>query len=247
MVFQEKKTESTTIERQDFSDSSKMVYDGQVRRVVQGGVANISEDSNDRIDAPHALILPHAMSANFHLSAYLVGGDALGGHPRFANLDTIASYQGEEMVDGLRCAKVLVESRKKKPLQAPASRKYLWLAHDRNELPVRIVCYELNYSADLPIEEARVTRFEEVSKGVWFPMAIHFTIYQELVLREGKSVIANTSDLVTKSVELDTKYPIDFFQKIEIPKGTSVYELKKGKVVKSYIQGGEGDIEAPKT
>ncbi len=218
-------------------------YDGETMRMVRdGNIANISDGPyDDVIASPHTLILRKAFVA-FPLSVYLAGGNALHSFASYRNRDVQASYIGEDVVDGFHCSKVLVETAMKG--RKASTKRYLWLAHERNELPVRSVGYALNYSAALPIEDVRVTRFEEIKKGIWYPMGIQFTVYDELPLREGKTIVSNTLDIVTKAVDLNPKYPREFFQDIKIPDGAQVYVIKDKEIVKSYIQG-KPKVEAP--
>jgi hypothetical protein len=239
MIFRDVKDVGEAVGSGKFERTSTSGFDGRTQRLVEGMVANIAEGPHEVIDAPHIMILPRASEIRFPLSIYLQGGDRLQAYRKFNRWDTTTMYVGEETINGLSCSKVVIESRNRKPPRAVTVRIHLWLAHDRNELPIRVVGYAPNYSDTLPIEEAEVTRFEEVSKGVWFPMAIKVTIYQELLLREGKSVVSNAADLVTKSVDLKPNYPEEFFRKIPIPMGASVYELNDGKIVKSYVEGGQ--------
>jgi hypothetical protein len=118
-------------------------YDGErTRTVVTGNCVNIPIGRFEHPDASpgHVLALAHD-HVSFPLSAYLGGTEAIHAHPRYPRFDgesgSIYEFnrvephdEGEEVVDGLRCAKIRVNrwylSREEPWLQD------LWLAEERN-------------------------------------------------------------------------------------------------------------------
>src|SRR5262249_27849558 len=95
------------------------------------------------------------------------------------------------------------------------------------------------YSKDLPLEDATVETFREINPGVWFPVNVTVTVYNERVIKEeNKLKVSNVMEAVADKVSLDPHYDIGYFRDINFPDGAVVYEIEGGKQVDAYIQGG---------
>lgn len=179
------------------------------------------------------------------LSTYLQGEKALAAYGR--NVWTAHSrrieveYLGEEEWDGHPCRKL--RSRHITKSSGNVQLSYiLWLASDRNDIPIRVVVYSHNLSEDLPYSEGVVESFKEVAPGVWFPLAGKITVCDNRVLqREKRQSPAWEQRYTVKKISLDPKFPLEFFRDLEIPDGTTVYHVDAaGNTIESHVQGAPG-------
>jgi hypothetical protein len=219
----------------------EMGYDGEYTRRVHGQVANLvhGPDSHDRLFRPHTWLLAGAR-VTFPLSVWLAGGKELRTYPEAGPYKRLWAqetfYEQEEVVDGLHTVKLRAETRD------PSSRelitlRYLWLATDRNYLPIKTEAYQANASTTLPVELGRAEDFREVAPGVWLPFRRSFVVHSDAKLRENKLVVSNSREATLTKIDLNPRYDISLFQDIPIPDGTKVYEVKDGKIINSYTQG----------
>jgi hypothetical protein len=171
---------------------------------------------------------------------WLTGGEVLANHPEASNEQkekkrvTKFILEGSETVDGLECVKLRCD------IWDPSrnvvnTRRVLWIAKDRNFIPIKSVGYLPRCSEDYPISEARAFEFKEVEPGVWLPMKYHRTIYSDYdLMKEKKHIKSNVEDWEVKRVSLHPNYGKEFFSRVDIPPGTLVAEVVNNKVVKQY-------------
>src|SRR5690606_32969754 len=77
------------------------------------------------------------------------------------------------------------------------------------------------------------------SPGVWFPFRATILVYDTSFMREdGKHIVGSSETFIVERASLQPQYDIGFFQNVEFPNGTAVYEIEQGEIVKSYVQGG---------
>jgi len=231
-------------------------FDGEVLRLVEhrgSYVANISDEDkySYHMFSPHEVPLRHAMK-RIPLSTWLRGKDAVLSHPygdpsEYAGgRETKVSYVGDEVISGLRCARLLLVSTKPngEKRQQESGHRDVWLAYERNFLPVKLVTYSHFYSKELPIEESSLMDFKEIKPGVWFPFASKIVVYDEISLLEDQEVkILSERDFTVKSVDLNPGYPVELFRNIFFPDGAAVYRVVAGEIVESYIQGKQPRVE----
>jgi hypothetical protein len=216
-------------------------FDGQTTRMLeQKAVGNIADERLEGPDfiRPHLLPISYAHVA-VPFSVYLSGHDAIRAHANgrlAAGLTLRVSYEGGGEVGGLKCHKVLVQHVLKSG-QTHDGEEF-WLAADRNYLPVRLRAYTYRFSKDLPVGEAEVAKIEEVKPGVWFPREVIMTAYDKFrVQREGRQTVQWRERHVVNQVDLEPKLNRAYFAIVEFPAGASMYQLEKGKIVRSWRQG----------
>lgn len=216
-------------------------FDGTTTRVFeQKAVGNISPErvEDENLIRPHLLLLRHARIA-VPFSVYLSGHQAIQAHPNGhwnQGLTMQVFYQGEDKFSGLKCHKVLVDVLLKSG--APHDGRVFWLAEDRNYLPVRELAYTYRFSRDVPIGEGVVNKMREIKPGVWFPVDVEITSYNPITIqRTGKQELQWTERYKVERAELNPKYDRAFFAKLDFPEGTAMYEVKNGKIVRSWRQG----------
>jgi hypothetical protein len=213
-------------------------------RADLNGVANITVglEEDCRTFVAHTWLMSRALMC-FPLSLWLRGEPALSAHPQAGSFRTYflqkeAVFEKEEEVDGLRCVKLRSESRLRAD-QRLIGIRLLWLAIDRNYLPVKTEYYDPPISQELPGESGYARDFREIAPGVWLPFERKVTVYDDDKLRkEKKQVFRNADEARLELAKLDPDYDISLFRDIPIPAGTHVYEVQDGKIVNSYVQAG---------
>jgi hypothetical protein len=216
-------------------------FDGQTTRVLyQKAVGNISRERLEDSDfiRPHVLLIRDTHLA-VPFSVYLSGHEAIRAHPSgsWNQGHTLkVTYEGEEQLDGLKCHKVFVDVLLKSG-EAHDGRRF-WLAENRNYLPVKELAYTYRFSKDIPVGEATVKELREIKPGVWFPFKVEVTAFNKFNVQQGgpREVQWRQRHTVER-VSLDPKYEREFFAKVDFPVGTAVYEVEKGKIIRSWRQG----------
>jgi hypothetical protein len=240
--------QSTTAEP-TLSEERIAMFDGKTARVLdQKRIGNVIAGRLNDVNAirPHMLLLRNSLSISLVPLSTLLQGDAamiaadVNWDPKHTNEIT---YQGEEEFQSLKCHKFwLTTSVPHEGATVASSRSELWLAEDRNYIPVRLVVYDLGWSRTLACKEASVSGFQQIEEGIWFPVGATVLRYDSVALhyeKRQKAYGRYTYDV--KSVTLNPTYDVSFFRDLTFPAGTSVYEVENGKIVKSYTVGLAGD------
>lgn len=234
MIYLRSRTEGSTIGGEKIQWKDSLGYDGTTRRAIQNDkIANIDEGPFEFVQSPHNLYLKR-VGHSFPLSDYLrINGVKI--NPGFRDTDSRARYLGEEIVDGFACSKIGVELWIKN-VSKPSEGDYeiIWLAHDRNYIPIRSIGYAFRYSKTLPIEEFRVVEFKEIEQDVWFPIEVEYRIYDELQLRKGEQRLGSVEKYKTNVISLNPKHPVELFRDVPFAPGALVYVMKNGEILKSY-------------
>ena len=197
-----------------------------------------------RILRPHVLLL-FSEFVSVPLSTFLKGDQAILAHPNgigFEQKRVRPAYAGEEEALGFSCHKISVDLlwglEEEEPTEVTA-RRVLWISPERNYLPLRQVCYNLDVSAHTPLEESYVEDLREISAGVWFPYRTVLTGYdRDALALEKRQLPAWRRTWTIEEASLDPSYDISLFRDISIPDGRPVYEEVNGEVVGKYVQGG---------
>lgn len=149
------------------------------------------------------------------LSVWLSGDDAVTkftgwDHHIRGNRNEVHSL-GTDRIDGLLCHKVRQDQISLKSRETSHA-ELLWLAEDRNYLPIRVYKYRLGWSLDVPVSQLSVDEFRELSPGVWFPARMTYTKYGPLKingLADRQWQLRETKKSASASVAPD--YPVDYF------------------------------------
>lgn len=143
---------------------------------------------------------------------------------RIANVRIV----GTEAFQGQQCTKIVIET--VDPEGAPYSREELWLAQDRNYIPIRRLYFHYKDSKTLPNSESIVDTWQEVRPGVWYPVKSHSNRFSPLTLRqEGRQRLESRTKREIKSVELNPQISPEVFSQVEFPPGTAVFRVIDGK------------------
>lgn len=216
-------------------------FDGEITRVLyQKAVGNISPErlEDSEFIRPHTLLLRHSHVA-VPFSVYLSGHEAIRAHPSGRlqpDLTMRVTYEGEERLNDLKCHKVFMDVLLKSG--KPHDGRRFWLAEDRNYLPVKELAYTYRFSEDAAVGQGVISDLREIKPGIWFPFKAEYTAYNKLAIQQSGNQELQWRNLYTvERVDLDPKYDREFFAKVEFPIGTAMYEVKRGKIVRSWRQG----------
>jgi len=154
------------------------------------------------------------------LSVYLAGREAIrkyaGESTSESRFTTRIQITGREKLQELDCTTVRIEMFDTNG--KPRSRTDLWLAQDRNLIPIRKLDYSYRQSKELPCSESRVETWQEVREGVWFPRKTFIERYDSNILRrELIQVTSWRNDYEVESIELNPELPEDVFTRLNIP------------------------------
>ncbi len=229
--------------KQTISRDRIRAFDGQMTRVLeQNVVGNISsgrvEDEN--FIRPHMFAIRHTrLPTSF--SEYLSGHEAIQANPNAhwdQNLAMQVTYLGEDELEGLKCHKVHVNVVLKSGAVEPHDGRTFWLAEERNYLPVKALAYTYRFSKEIPVAQSVVNDLREIEPGVWFPFDVTHTSYNKFAIqREGRQKLQWERRYVVERVKANPKYDREFFSIVEFPDGTAMYDVKDGKITRSWRQG----------
>ncbi|MFO0810182.1 MAG: hypothetical protein U0746_16295 [Gemmataceae bacterium] len=216
--------------------SMAQAYDGSKTRVLSAGVANVVDGQQASAHDFHShswIILRD--NVKVPLSVLLRGGDELKKHPSAGVLkDAVPKVSAEavEVIDGLNCVRVNCDvSFDGHPLK-PYLTYRLWLAIDRNYLPVQTECYMALNSRILPTGVRRASDFKELAPGVWLFHRLDNRAYDNGNLRQGKAVVNQTEEFSITVAHLNPDYPVEEFSKVDFPERATVYDVNSsGKIV----------------
>ncbi len=230
--------------KQDRQRSSRR-FDGAISRVWMQdmNVANIiDEPSYERFPIRPHMLLYTSQSLPFSLSTYLRGRAAIDATPGYKHRGPypVVEITGTEEREGLACHVVTLRFIPE-GAAAPSRWQRLWLAIDRNLIPVRHEHFVPKVSATQPDSIGTVQAWAEVEPGLWFPTRVHDTLYNRQILKAtGRQEPGWESTITVAQVDLDPEYPLSFFNTLELPDGTYVYHVRQKKIIRSYIQNAPG-------
>jgi hypothetical protein len=185
------------------------------------------------------------------LSTYLEGHQAMLAYKELKwdpKIHIRTEYLGEEVIETHLCHKVVI-NHIIFPRDYLHSAWILWLAQDRNYLPIRCEAYTYSASKLIPVGKSIVSDLREIAPDVWFPYEVVYTAYDSIALRERQRQELGWRERYTiKNVSLEPRYPINFFRDLKIPDGTYVYHVdENGKIGRSYIQGAQSESVTHRT
>jgi hypothetical protein len=211
------------------------VFDGQVSRHIEyGNCVNIRQGRYEpwQITPPHAWAMHH-FHANFPLSVFLRGTDAVDKHPKprrfarqggslfeFAKLE--ATAEPDETIDGLNCAKV--RCRRWYQAGGEPTVELLWLAKDRNYLCVR--SQTVLSDRGLIGDEGTVIEWRELKPGLWLPSRVVIKGFAPPGWAGQPPVaIEWQEELIVDEATPDPDYPLTRFADVTLPDDLPVYRV----------------------
>ncbi len=171
---------------------------------------------------PHMLL---ESSPHVPLSIFLSGKKAmvhfpgLPAHPK--PFQVKAWIEGTGEIQGLKCTQVVVERLNDSGVRF--SKQILWLAQERNLIPVKIVTYHDQFSREKPCEEAFVDKWQQLGPGVWFPRQAHIDRYNLFLFKyNGSYEIDWRRQYTVQQITLHPKVQKQDFSALMFPQGTTV-------------------------
>ncbi|MCR9200173.1 MAG: DUF3108 domain-containing protein [Planctomycetaceae bacterium] len=149
--------------------SSITTFDGEVSRIrLNDGETQVQYHRVDNGFSiqPHSLLFRSIRQ--WPLSTFMRQRNPRDAPPRI-------EYRGTETVDGLTCHVVAVNAFRRNIGKLDRIH-VLWLAEDRNFLPVQVKIYAPDVSLTVPVGEGHVTP-REFSPGLWYPHVSQYTHY----------------------------------------------------------------------
>jgi peroxiredoxin len=255
-------------------------YDGERTRTVVGGNCvniHLGRWQHPQVFPAHTLPLAH-YGVNFPLSVYLCGTAAIHAHlgyplglvgmvPWQTFRKVEVHFEGEEVLDGLRCLKVRAD-RWYQPNQPPATQS-LWLAPERN-----YHCIKEEHPHGVQRYEMRVHELREVSPGVWFPARISVVLsqanappqrnappqkmaaFQNAIQKKASPqknaspqndpFVISRTEMTIEEVSLAPHHDAAFFRDVAIPAGLPVFTIKDRTLVGSMLPEPVGDDRSKK-
>lgn len=240
-LFRLDRTGKSTTAENEYSDDRVSAFDGDLTRIYeQNTIANIAHHKQQEPDGvrPHMLLFRTPSVIRCALSTLLSGERARGDElARLSDEKTReVTYLGAEDFNGLRCHRIRVTTIVKPDW--PSGHWDLWLAEDRNYLPVRRLDFRRGISDKIPEGEGVVEEFREIEPGIWFPFAVRATGYNAWAVQtKGIEVPHWHARFATEAVSLHPRYPREYFADVPFSDGTAVYEIQGKDVVRSYVKG----------
>lgn len=189
---------------------------------------------------PHTLLFHDGSINSQLLSAYLASGwsDQHNGY------SMMVEYVGDEQIDGLHCYKLKCsEGQNGKSF----AYWFVWLARDRNLLPLRKEWREPGWSQKLPTGISFVEDLREIRPGQWSPFRAIDLAHQKWDvngLNAGHILLQWRRDVVVDRATLDPQVGDGLFGSVEVPAGTQVsVQDEHGDSVGEFKQPRTGNLE----
>lgn len=171
---------------------------------------------------PHMLL---ESSPHVPLSIFLSGKKAMVHYPGLPvhpkPFQVKAWIEGTGEIQGLKCTQVVVERLNDSGVRF--SKQILWLAQERNLIPVKIVTYYDQFSREKPCKEAFVDKWQQLGPGVWFPLQAHIDRYNLILFKyNGTYEIDWRRQYTAQKITLHPEVQKQEFSALIFPKGTTV-------------------------
>lgn len=191
------------------SHKIRISYDGQQTRLVEDGIIRFEpgKDLNWPLRKPHVFLLDRLAEVPT-LSRLLTSPTARG---YFLSI----AYETEEIINGLNCHRIRLETWVKGQQQHDYIR--IWLAPERNWIPIRTEGYALGYSDSIPLQISEITAWHQPAPGLWFPHKIRDITHDEQSAAQGKTVISYESETSLTNISFSPKFDRKYFQEVPLP------------------------------
>ncbi len=215
---------------QDFSNNTE--YDGKLTRTnSQEAIGNISD-----VRVPtSAWLTPHRMAfqeipQDFSVADWLGFRSPVRTTPAYKAFSVTLKVLGRETIDDIACIKLeSIWMRAKSTVLA--TRYLVWVAPERNYVPVKTETYYPAYSDTIPGVTYKASDFREVAPGQWFPYTgeLNQLWFDDLQ----KQIVTPYSRGETSIIQakLDPAYPVESFSDIPMPEEGTTYIFKGGEIV----------------
>lgn len=217
-------------------------FDGKTTRVLQDEtVGNIVDGRNGTRHALHPHDFVHRTSCiAVPLSTFLEGAVACRAHPmgqlyrtNWKDMYTTTEFVGTEPLADRPCVRLKVTRRyKANGTENIQGISELWLATDRNYIPIKRVTYVPVYAGDVPGETNEITGFRQIGPDVWYPTEMITDIADDFTaLRHKKRITAAREVCKIVNVALNPSIDKKVFSDVEFPSSAVVYHVKNDQIV----------------
>lgn len=140
-------------------------------------------------------------------------------------------YGGLEEIRGLKCDRISIRKVSSEPMN-PWSSIVVWLAEERNFLPVRLERYTKGDLEQHPNQIAETLEFREVESQKWFPSRCEYTFYRKNESFSEEAAYAYLRrDMNVEEVSLHPHYRSEYFNGLPVPE-----EVISGRRVFTYLE-----------
>ncbi len=214
-------------------DVEETQFGGALRKAVAGG----AEGRHDGVPVHRPHVLLQHRDRIFGPAADLLASSWLD---EAHKLRLEFHYCGTAVVDGHPCVKIrrdVINQLQRKP----SSFRVLYLATDRNFIPIKLEQYGGNPDFNtLPIEVSNCHDLREIAPGTWYPFHITELALGGMVA-QGRIVLQTRRDSQIESATLSPKVDDSFFHRVILPAGTQVAVLDEdGRRLGTFDQPQDG-------
>jgi hypothetical protein len=209
---------------------TRQAYDGEKTRMLQRNTyANIhlGRVEDKRLFRPHLLLLS-SLPGRGQLSRRMTVKED-------SDNVLVWSTEGEEGRRSLRCVLVRVEwwGRGEAKGKEPAAVCRVWLAVDRNYLPIEVHAIGRGFTE--PYSIGTIDEFREISPGLWFPIKAKTSTYDMTKRVDGRRVEYSRWETTVTHVDPSPQYEKEFFQNVEFPPGVPIYTVRDGEIIATEL------------
>lgn len=195
--------------------AGKWLPSGTLEAAYDGRQTTFLQDSFDALAKIHDSRVPPYFTKHAHTLSF--AGDwyqgtlsqYLASPPTSMGRTAMRRYVGTAEVDELECD--VIEIQWRNPDGGLSSGAYMWLAKDRNYIPVRYEGTQHPYERHIP-------ELIEIEPGTWFPRKV---VEMQYYVEKGVRVLHGQNEYETLRVSLNPDYPASLFQQIRIPSTAS--------------------------
>lgn len=156
-------------------------------------------------------------------------------------------YLGDETIDGLHCHKLRWTSKNKLPAGDPYHIFDVWLARDRNLIPIQKEDWVTRWSTRLPDGLAIVGELQEIRPGVWYPRNVTSLAFRHTGADgacENRVLVQWRDETAIDSAVSPSSTSPFGLGGVPVPAGTTIYVRdEKGDVLGQFRQPETGNIE----
>jgi hypothetical protein len=207
--------------------------DGKETRVRYDKIAEIHDSIylHDELFAPHMLLFANNAVNCPSLPKYIAKTEIHGNEMTW-------ELEADDMHNGLPCRVMrATASARDGDEKDPRWVVRLWIAPERNYLPVKVLGYRRWNKPmdehDPPMSCNTVEDWRELAPGLWLPTRVVQIVYDYTILGTTKDLgIAAVYEFNVDEAALDPKYPLELFQDIPFPDDVTVYRVRGGRHIK---------------
>ncbi len=154
-------------------------------------------------------------------------------------------YEGDDIIDGLLCHRLRRDINWHST--QPSNYHIIWVAPERNYLPIRTEFHSSQRSKTLPTSIANVEKLREIQPGIWMPIKWSKHTYHDIQsgtgLCENRMIVNWSQENVLRNVTLNPNVDPVLFTNVVAPTGTELsIRDETGESIGSAIQTETGTL-----